>query len=259
MASSFAERVRLPARAPLRPPISLTRSARARAPQFSNKISITNRDGSTTHLQSGETERAQASTTPRSRARMRGARPREKAKAKEERTYAGRQASSRGGGRAQSARASEAAVEAQEELDEEQAMLAELSASVQHPQESPVFEQPHGKGGAAASPRESDALARARARARPEAATGRLRSSMITPEPEESEEESESERSEESSEESEEEQGAPAAAAAPVRTGGRPTVGGLHAMAGRSAVSAYQPSPSASTRNFLCPCGAPRG
>ena len=259
MASSFAERVRLPARALLRPPISLTRSARARAPQFSNKISITNRDGSTTHLQSGETERAQASTTPRSRARMRGARPREKAKAKEERTHAGMgQASSRGGGRVQSARASEAAVEAQEELDEEQAMLAELSASVQHPQESPVFEQPHGKGGAAASPRESDALARARARARPEAATGRLRSSMITPEPEESEEESESERSEESSEESEEEQGAPAAAA-PVRTGGRPTVGGLHAMAGRSAVSAYQPSPSASTKNLLCPCGAPRG
>ena len=86
---------------------------------------------------------------------MRGARPREKAKAKEERTYAGRQASSRGGGRAQSARASEAAVAAQEELDEEAAMLAELSASVQHPQESPVFEQPHGKGGTAPSPRES--------------------------------------------------------------------------------------------------------
>ena len=130
-------------------------------------------------------------------------------------------------------------------------MLAELSASVQHPQESPVFEQPHGKGGAAPSPRESDALARARARARPEAATGRLRSSRITPEPEESEEDSESERSEESSEESEEEQGAPAAAA-PVRTGGRPTVGGLHAMAGRSAVS-YQPSPSASTKRPSLP------
>jgi hypothetical protein len=211
------------------------------AERFGNKISVTARDGSTKKLQSGEVERPAPS--PRSRASMRGARPRSTRKQQQEQQQ--QQRSSRDEAppaspqrqppslsEAQRAAANEAELAAMEEQEHEEAMLSDLAAQVQHQQHpSPVFEvvQP-APTVTMTSPRESSALARARARARPEAATGQpLSPALVAPPPE-----------------LPPAQVAPAPApapppvAAPVRSGGRPTVNSLHAVAGRSGVS-YQP------------------
>lgn len=56
------------------PPRTAAKAEPSFAERFGNKISVTNRDGSTKKLQTGEVERPAPS--PRPRASMRGAKPR---------------------------------------------------------------------------------------------------------------------------------------------------------------------------------------